>query len=86
MRLDLLDKGVKVSSISPGMAETEFSLVRFDGDAQRAKSVYEGLVPMSADDIADALEFIITRPTHVCIQDILITPSAQANAYVSFRK
>ncbi|MCL2596108.1 MAG: SDR family NAD(P)-dependent oxidoreductase [Paludibacter sp.] len=86
MRLDLLDKGVKVSSISPGMAETEFSLVRFDGDEQRAKSVYDGLVPMDADDIADALEFIITRPPHVCIQDILLTPSAQANAYVSFRK
>lgn len=86
MRLDFVDKGIKVSSISPGMAETEFSLVRYDGDAQKAKNVYNGLVPMTADDIADALEFIITRPPHVCIQDILLTPSAQANAYISFRK
>ncbi|MCL1868339.1 MAG: SDR family NAD(P)-dependent oxidoreductase [Paludibacter sp.] len=86
MRLDLVGKGVKVSSISPGMAETEFSLVRFGGDEQRAKAVYNGLEPMTADDIADALEFIITRPPHVCIQDILLTPSAQANTYVSERK
>jgi NADP-dependent 3-hydroxy acid dehydrogenase YdfG len=86
MRLDLVDKGVKVSSISPGMAETEFSLVRFNGDEARAKAVYMGLEPMTADDIADALEFIITRPPHVCIQDILLTPSAQANTYISVRK
>ncbi|MDR2824283.1 MAG: SDR family NAD(P)-dependent oxidoreductase [Prevotellaceae bacterium] len=86
MRLDMLDKGVKISSISPGMAETEFSLVRFNGDSQKAKNVYKGLVPLNADDIADALEFIVTRPPHVCIQDILITPSAQANTYLSVRK
>ncbi|GHT19095.1 NAD(P)-dependent oxidoreductase [Bacteroidia bacterium] len=86
MRLDMVDKGIKVSSISPGMAETEFSLVRFDGDVQKAKNVYKGLVPLDAEDIADALEFIVTRPPHVCIQDILITPSAQANTYLSVRK
>ena len=86
MRLDLIDKGVKVSSISPGMAETEFSLVRFHGDEARAKAVYKGIEPMTAEDIADALEFIVTRPPHVCIQDILLTPSAQANTYVSHRK
>jgi len=86
MRVDLIDKGVKVSSISPGMAETEFSLVRFGGDAERAKAVYQGIEPMTADDIADALEFIVTRPPHVCIQDILLTPSAQANTYISVRK
>lgn len=85
MRLDLAGKGVKISSISPGMAETEFSLVRFGGDTEKAKNVYRGIVPMSADDIADALEFIVTRPPHVCIQDILLTPSAQANTYVSVR-
>jgi len=85
MRLDLVDKGVKVSSISPGMAETEFSLVRFDGDKQRAAAVYQGLTPLTADDIADALEFIITRPPHVCIHDILLTPAAQANTFVSCR-
>ncbi|MDR1654114.1 MAG: SDR family NAD(P)-dependent oxidoreductase [Prevotellaceae bacterium] len=86
MRLDLIDKGVKISSISPGMAETEFSLARFDGNAQKAKDVYKGLVPLNAEDIADALEFIVTRPPHVCIQDILITPSAQANTYLTVRK
>ena len=86
LRLDLVKYGIKVSSISPGMAETEFSIVRYHGDEEKAASVYKGLVPLTANDIADALEFIVTRPPHVCINDILITPAQQANTYVSHRK
>ena len=86
LRLDLVKYGIRVSSISPGMAETEFSIVRYHGDEEKAANVYKGLVPLSADDIADALEFIVTRPPHVCINDILITPAQQANTYISHRK
>jgi NADP-dependent 3-hydroxy acid dehydrogenase YdfG len=67
------------------MAETEFSLVRYHGDAEKAKAVYSGLVPLNAEDIADAVEFIITRPKHVSINDIQINPAQQANTYISFR-
>ncbi len=86
LRLDLVDKGIKVSSISPGMAETEFSIVRYDGDEQKAKQVYAGLDALLPEDIADTLEFIITRPKHVMINDIQINPSQQANCYVAHRK
>jgi len=86
LRLDLVQYGIKVSSISPGMAETEFSVVRFHGDEARAKAVYAGLVPLNAEDIADALEYIVTRPAHVSINDIQINPSQQANTYVAHRK
>jgi NADP-dependent 3-hydroxy acid dehydrogenase YdfG len=85
LRIDLVKYGIKVSSISPGMAETEFSLVRYHGDAEKAKAVYSGLVPLNAEDIADAVEFIITRPKHVSINDIQINPAQQANTYISFR-
>jgi NADP-dependent 3-hydroxy acid dehydrogenase YdfG len=68
------------------MAETEFSIVRFHGDEQRAKTVYQGIAPLTAEDIADALEYIVTRPAHVCIQDILLTPTQQANTYLTHRK
>ncbi len=85
LRLDLLKYGIKVSSISPGMAETEFSVVRFHGDEQKAKGVYAGIVPLNADDIADALEFIVTRPDHVSINDIQINPKQQANTYLTHR-
>lgn len=80
MRLDLLPFGIKVSSIAPGAAETEFSLVRFKGDEAMASSVYEGFSPLLAQDIADAVSFIIERPDHVSIHDIVIMPSAQASA------
>lgn len=86
MRMDLVKYGIRVSSISPGMVETEFSIVRYHGDENKAKAVYKGLVPLSADDIADALEFIVTRPPHVMINDIQINPAQQANTYVSHRK
>lgn len=86
LRLDLVKYGIKVSSISPGMAETEFSIVRFHGDEEKAKAVYAGLTPLNAEDIADTVEFILTRPAHVSINDIQINPSQQANTYVSNRK
>jgi 3-hydroxy acid dehydrogenase/malonic semialdehyde reductase len=82
MRIDLIETGVKVTNIAPGAAETEFSLVRFKGDADAAKKVYDGLIPLSADDIAEAVYFAATRPEHVNINDIVIVPSAQANATV----
>ena len=85
MRLDLVKHGIKVSSISPGMVETEFSLVRYHGDADKAKAVYRGLKPLCADDVADVLEFIVTRPAHVMINDVQINPAQQANTYVSHR-
>ncbi|MFZ4582775.1 MAG: SDR family NAD(P)-dependent oxidoreductase [Paludibacter sp.] len=82
LRLDLVKYGIKVSSISPGMVETEFSIVRFHGDEQKAKDVYAGVVPLNAEDIADTLEFIVTRPDHVSINDIQINPKQQANVYL----
>ncbi len=86
LRIDLVKHGIRVGSISPGMAETEFSLVRYHGDEDKAKSVYKGLIPLNAEDIADAFEFMITRPDHVSINDIQINPSQQANTYISERK
>ncbi len=85
LRIDLVQHGIKVSSISPGMVETEFSVVRYAGDEDKAKAVYVGLIPLNAEDIADALEFIVTRPDHVSINDIQINPKQQANTYVSKR-
>jgi len=86
LRIDLVRYGIKVSSISPGAVETEFSLIRYKGDEEKAKNVYAGLIPLNADDIADALEFIITRPDHVNIVDIQINPKQQANTYISHRE
>jgi 3-hydroxy acid dehydrogenase / malonic semialdehyde reductase len=78
MRLDFLKYGIKVSSVCPGAVETEFSLVRFKGDEERAKKVYEGFIPLFAEDIAETILFVITRPKHVNIDDILVMPAAQA--------
>jgi len=86
LRIDLVKYGIKVSSISPGMAETEFSIVRYHGDEEKAKAVYAGLIPLNAEDIADTVEFIVTRPAHVSINDIQINPSQQANTYIAHRK
>ncbi len=80
MRIDLLPHNIRVSSIAPGMVATEFSLVRFKGDENKAEQVYNGFKPLEAEDIADSLLFIATRPDHVSINDILIMPSAQASA------
>ncbi len=86
LRIDLVKYGIKVSSVSPGMAETEFSVVRYHGDEEKAKAVYKGLVPLNAEDIADTVEFIVTRPEHVSINDIQINPAQQANTYIAHRK
>lgn len=86
MRIDLLQNGIKVTNIAPGMVETEFSLVRFNGDEKKAKNVYMGLTPLSAHDIADAIYWAVSRPDHVNISDIVLTPKAQANATTTVRK
>ncbi|MDD4993917.1 MAG: SDR family NAD(P)-dependent oxidoreductase [Paludibacter sp.] len=86
LRIDLVKYGIKVSSISPGMVETEFSIIRYHGDEEKAKAVYAGLTPLNAEDIADTVEFIVTRPAHVSINDIHLNPAQQANTYISHRK
>lgn len=86
MRIDLLEHGIKVSSVAPGMVNTEFSTVRYKGDKAKADDVYKGVDPLMAEDIASAIEFIITRPAHVCINDMLIMPSQQANPYYVDRR
>jgi len=86
MRIDLLPFGIKVSAINPGMVETEFSEVRFHGDKERAKSVYTGLTPLSGEDIAETIAFVLSRPAHVNINDLLIMPTAQANGTIVNRK
>jgi len=86
MRIDLLKHHIKVTSISPGAVETEFSIVRFDGDKSKADKVYEGLNPLLAEDIADAIEFAVTRPPHVNINDMLIMPTQQASAVYNVRE
>ncbi|MCG9898402.1 MAG: SDR family NAD(P)-dependent oxidoreductase [Hydrotalea sp.] len=80
MRIDLLQHGVKVTAIHPGAAETEFSLVRYKGDASKAAPVYAGYQPLSAEDIADITYFAASLPPHVCINDLVVTPTAQANS------
>ena len=80
MRIDLLEHGVKVTQIAPGAAETEFSVVRFSGDEDRAKQVYKGFDPLRAEDIADIVHYAATLPSHVCINDLVVTPTAQANS------
>jgi 3-hydroxy acid dehydrogenase/malonic semialdehyde reductase len=86
MRLDFLKYNIKVGSVSPGMAETEFSLVRFHGDHERASSVYKGFSPLNAEDIAEAILFMASRPDHVNIDDIVIMPTAQGSARDVIRK
>lgn len=81
MRIDLLPYNIKVTAVHPGAAETEFSLVRFKGDEARAKDVYKGFTPLSAKDVADVVFYCCSLPPHVCINDLVLTPTAQANAY-----
>jgi 3-hydroxy acid dehydrogenase/malonic semialdehyde reductase len=85
MRIDLLPHGIKVTAIHPGAVETEFSEVRFKGDKERAKKVYEGFDPLVADDIAETIWFVVSRPAHVNINDMVVMPTAQANAGTIFR-
>lgn len=80
MRIDLLPYGVKVTQVCPGAVQTEFSLVRFKGDEQRANLVYEGFNPLIADDIANAVYYAVSQPANVDVQDILVMPTAQANS------
>ncbi|HPE87541.1 MAG: SDR family NAD(P)-dependent oxidoreductase [Bacteroidales bacterium] len=82
MRIDLLKHGIKVTQIRPGLAETEFSFVRFKGDAERAKGVYKGYEAMRPDDIASVIFYVTTLPAHVNINDLELTPLAQANSYL----
>ena len=82
MNLDVAGTPIRVSSVDPGFAETEFSEVRFHGDAARAKAVYRGFQPLTADDIADAIAYVVNLPEHVNILDLVILPTAQRNIYV----
>ena len=86
MRLDLLSHGIKVTAIHPGAVETEFSQVRFKGDAERAKKVYGGFRPLTAEDVADAIWYAASRPAHVNVNDMLLMPTAQANATTIFKE
>ena len=82
MRIDLNSFGIKVTAIHPGLVETEFSLVRFKGDSERASTIYKGFDPLAGEDIAELILFALTRPAHVVIADLLVLPTAQASATV----
>lgn len=84
-RIDLLPHGIKVTAIHPGAAETEFSDVRFKGDYSKAKAVYEGYEPLHAADIADVTFYCATLPPHVCINDLVVTCTAQANSFFTHK-
>ncbi|KAA9340630.1 SDR family NAD(P)-dependent oxidoreductase [Adhaeribacter soli] len=86
MRIDLNREGILVSEINPGMVETEFSEVRFKGDKERAAATYKGIEVLKAEDIADIILFVVTRPAHVNLADIVVFPAAQASAAINFRK
>lgn len=79
LRIDLLDRGVKVSQVAPGAVETEFSLVRYKGDALAAAKVYQGYQPLTSEDVAQAVVWVLSQPDHVNISDLIITPKAQAS-------
>jgi NADP-dependent 3-hydroxy acid dehydrogenase YdfG len=85
LRLELHAEGIRVSEVAPGMVETDFSLVRFDGDADRAAAVYRGLEPLSAEDVAELVAFVVTRPPHVDVDYASIMPTAQATAKIAHR-
>ena len=86
MRLDMNKNNIRVSAIHPGLVETEFSEVRFKGDKDRAKTVYQGFEALQAEDIADIIHFVVTRPPHVNIEDLIVYPTAQASATVLNKK
>ncbi|MCD7973574.1 MAG: SDR family oxidoreductase [Candidatus Azobacteroides sp.] len=85
MRIDLLPYNIRVSQVAPGQAETEFSLVRFKGDEEKAKAVYEGFIPLTAEDIADVILYVCEAPPHVNINDVLVMPTAQASISITHR-
>ena len=80
LRLELLGKPIRVTEIAPGLVETEFSLVRFGGDRQKADAVYQGVTPLTGEDVADAIAYVVTRPSHVDIDYLAIKPRDQATA------
>jgi serine 3-dehydrogenase len=86
MKIDVLEHGIRVTNIEPGLVETEFSLVRFHGDAEAAKKPYMGLQPLTAEDVADAILWALTRPRHMNVQDMLLLATAQATATTAYRK
>jgi len=86
MQIDLVDTPLRVSAVDPGMVETEFSMVRFHGDDERAGKVYEGVAPLTGEDVAEAILFCVTRPPHVNIHQVRIMPTCQAGAMVLHRK
>jgi serine 3-dehydrogenase len=82
----MLDKGIKVSSVDPGMVYTEFAKVRFSGDEQKAEQVYKGITPLSPTDVAESVVFCATRPHNVNINEIILTPIQQASSTQVYRK
>ncbi len=86
LKLDLMGTPVRVTNIDPGLVETEFSLVRFGGDGDRAKGVYQGMTPLTGDDIADVILFALTRPAHVTISDLLVMPTDQSSMFHIHRR
>ena len=86
LRLELNGEQVRVTEVDPGLVETEFSVVRFHGDRKAAKAVYEGFKPLSAEDVAECVEFAVTRPPHVDIDEIVVRPVAQATSWMVARK
>jgi len=85
INIDVVGTPIRVSSIDPGMVETEFSIVRFAGDEDRARKVYEGFQPLRAEDIADAVHYVTSAPPHVNVLEMLVLPTAQRNVYVLHR-
>ncbi len=85
MRIDLLKHKIKVTAIHPGAAETEFSMIRFKGDEQKAAAVYEGYMPLAAKDVADVIYYAANLPAHVCINDLVLTCTAQANSFYTYK-
>ncbi|HUR46965.1 MAG TPA: SDR family NAD(P)-dependent oxidoreductase [Candidatus Saccharimonadales bacterium] len=86
LRLELSGTGIRVATIDPGMAETEFSLVRFKGDAERARKVYDGVIPLRAEDVAEAILWVASRPPHVCIDEMIIKATDQAAIHKVYRR
>jgi NADP-dependent 3-hydroxy acid dehydrogenase YdfG len=86
LRQDLLGTPVRVTSVDPGMVETDFSLVRFHGNAERAANVYKGITPLAPEDVADAILWAVSRPAHVNIARVLLTPVGQANSLLFHRE
>ncbi len=86
LRLELLGRAVRVCEIDPGLVETEFSIVRFHGQTERAAAVYEGVTPLTADDVADCIAFIVTRPPHVNIDKLVVLARDQAGATTLHRR